>query len=161
MFSSSLIFTTGLALAAVAAGAAVPSGGGSQQSENNTDGANGCAKGYYILTVGGTGCGDASMNSCEVGDVAQQVIKAVPGSVQKTIGYSASGDFSQYATSLNTGIQPLQQHIQDYAKKCPKGKIVLMGYSQGAQVVTDTLAGDGGDGTGAHPLDKKLHDNSK
>lgn len=31
--------------------------------------------------------------------------------------------------------------IESYAQACPDGKIVLMGYSQGAQVVADTLLG--------------------
>lgn len=100
------------------------------------------------------------MNSCEVGEVAQQVVQKVPNSNTTPIGYAASTDFSNYAASLNTGIPSLKQAITSYSDSCPNGKIVLMGYSQGAQVVTDTLAGDGGDGTGATPLDAKYKQNS-
>ncbi|KAF8851237.1 alpha/beta-hydrolase [Acephala macrosclerotiorum] len=43
--------------------------------------------------------------------------------------------------------------IESYAQACPDGKIVLMGYSQGAQVVADTLLGSstGFGGTVAPP----------
>jgi hypothetical protein len=37
-------------------------------------------------------------------------------------------------------------HVQlaEYASKCPDSKLILLGYSQGAQIVTDILGGAGG-----------------
>ena len=111
--------------------------------------------------AGGSGCGEASWNACDLGNIAGQVVNAIPGSASQAIQYEASLDFSIYSQSLQTGIEPLQQAIRSYADACPEGKIVLMGYSQGAQVVSDALAGDGGDGSGAVALETKYHKHSK
>ena len=37
--------------------------------------------------------------------------------------------------------------VNAYAKACPRSKIVLISYSQGAMIVGDALAGGGGDST--------------
>ena len=35
--------------------------------------------------------------------------------------------------------------LTSYAERCPKSKLILAGYSQGAQIVTDILGGGGGE----------------
>jgi hypothetical protein len=150
-----------LALSSLAAGAAVPASASATADlpQPSDDAGLACQSGLYILTVGGTQCGEESKHSCQVGHVAQQLVQSVPGSLQVTIGYDAvKGD--NYSQSLLTGIKPLKHHIQRYAAACPDSRLVLMGYSRGAQVVTDTLAGTGGDKTGEKPLNDALKKHS-
>lgn len=47
-------------------------------------------------------------------------------------------------TSSAAGVVALKTQLEDQVEKCPGQKIVLLGYSQGAQVVGDVLSGGGG-----------------
>ncbi|KAK4167857.1 acetylxylan esterase precursor [Cladorrhinum sp. PSN259] len=51
--------------------------------------------------------------------------------------------------AIEQGIANGRTVITEYAAKCPESKIVVMGWSQGASVVGDLLAGGGGPGKGA------------
>ncbi|KAK4212535.1 acetylxylan esterase precursor [Rhypophila decipiens] len=51
--------------------------------------------------------------------------------------------------AIETGIAYGRTALTDYVTKCPESKIVVMGWSQGASVVGDLLAGGGGPGKGA------------
>ena len=52
------------------------------------------------------------------------------------------GESPDYQASVNQGIETLQDLAMRYVNACPnQGRIVFMGYSQGAQVVTGALAG--------------------
>ena len=46
--------------------------------------------------------------------------------------------------SANAGITMLADHLTSQAAACPKQRFVLLGYSQGAWVIGDALAGGGG-----------------
>jgi hypothetical protein len=61
----------------------------------------------------------------------------------KTYGlpYPASSD---WVKSAQKGINQLAAQLAGQSKACPKQKFVLLGYSQGAWVVGDALAGGGG-----------------
>ena len=53
------------------------------------------------------------------------------------VNYEASGDFSdrvEFAQSVVDGIKDASSHIEATAANCPKTRIVLGGYSQGAAV---------------------------
>lgn len=60
------------------------------------------------------------------------------------INYPASTSPS-YCSSVETGIVGGTSQITAYANRCPNAKLVLSGYSQGAQIVGDILGGGGGD----------------
>lgn len=49
---------------------------------------------------------------------------------------------SLYKQSVSQGAQALKTAILDYVDNCPKGKIFILGYSQGAQVTSITLGGN-------------------
>jgi hypothetical protein len=68
------------------------------------------------------------------------ILAKIPGSSSSAVVYPASPAVSD---SIAAGIKDTQQQITDYYNACPQGKIVLMGYSQGASVVGNALAGGG------------------
>lgn len=50
-----------------------------------------------------------------------------------------------YGTAVYEGATAGISQVTDYAADCPDAKLVLSGYSEGAHVVGDVLAGGGGD----------------
>lgn len=74
--------------------------------------------------------------------VVDAVKAQIPNSSADPVDYPALLDTQEiYARSVIQGTSTMRQQIEDYAAKCPTGKIVLIGYSQGAQVVGDVLCG--------------------
>lgn len=53
-----------------------------------------------------------------------------------------------YLDSVATGVEHAQQALEDSARRCPDERWVLVGYSQGAQVLTEVLAARGAEGSG-------------
>lgn len=51
---------------------------------------------------------------------------------------------SDYCTAVTEANGNGKQQLQAYAAKCPNSKLVMSGYSEGAQVVGDIMAGGGG-----------------
>ncbi|RBR14510.1 hypothetical protein FVER53590_03351 [Fusarium verticillioides] len=62
------------------------------------------------------------------------------------INYPAN--FNTYCTSIYAGITGGLSQITAYANRCPDSKLVLSGYSQGAQLFGDMLGGGGGQSLG-------------
>merc|ERR1711939_691400 len=56
---------------------------------------------------------------------------------------------TEYCPAVEEGDANGKQQITAYAQKCPESKLVLSGYSQGANVVGDIIAGGGGNYEGA------------
>lgn len=80
------------------------------------------------------------------------------------IAYPATiGD--DYCGSESQGVNNGLSQLSAYADKCPDSKIVLTGYSQGAQLVGDMLSGGGGSscaaGNGALSPDSSPGNKSK
>lgn len=74
-----------------------------------------------------------------IGGVATQVMQQLPGSDLVPVDYPATLD--NYPTSEAQGVKAMTALVMDYANRCPNSKMVLMGYSQGAQVTADVLCG--------------------
>ncbi|KAL1845659.1 hypothetical protein Plec18167_009147 [Paecilomyces lecythidis] len=55
-----------------------------------------------------------------------------------------SNSTNGFCWSTGSGAQNGTKQLIDYANRCPDTKLVISGYSQGAQVVTDILGGGGG-----------------
>jgi Cutinase len=73
--------------------------------------------------------------------LARQITKALPQTVRSTaVDYPASFN---YQPSVAQGVQSLAADVQKTAAACAGTRFILMGYSQGANVVGDALAGRG------------------
>ncbi|KAH7303415.1 Alpha/Beta hydrolase protein, partial [Stachybotrys elegans] len=49
-----------------------------------------------------------------------------------------------YCQTAYDGVHAAYAQVSDYACQCPDAKLILLGYSQGAQIMTDFLGGGGG-----------------
>lgn len=100
-----------------------------------------CYAGAYMLVARGS---LEAVGRGKVGAVADAIAERVPNSASVAIDYPAGllGNGTFYPLSVYQGIMDTHSKIQSYAKACgPKSKIVLIGYSQGGNVITDSLAG--------------------
>lgn len=96
-----------------------------------------CYSGVYIIGARGS---DEDPGYGSVGSVVSSVLSAIPNSGAIALDYPASVIDPLYPDSVTDGINTIVSLIQNYVNSCG-GKIVLVGFSQGANVITDTLAG--------------------
>ncbi|PPJ58689.1 hypothetical protein CBER1_03984 [Cercospora berteroae] len=100
--------------------------------------------GLYVLVARGS---NQPVGEGTVGPVANLVEAQVAGSYSHAIDYPATiiALDSNYVTSVVDGIEDTKQSIEDYVAACgSNSRIALIGYSQGGNVMTDTLAGGTG-----------------
>ncbi|KAH7137588.1 Alpha/Beta hydrolase protein [Dactylonectria macrodidyma] len=76
------------------------------------------------------------------GALASAICSGISSCGYENINYPAI--FNGYCSSVTTGVNNGKAAITAYASRCPNAKIVLSGYSQGAQVIGDILGGGGG-----------------
>ena len=103
--------------------------------------ANACASGVYMIVARGT---NEPAGQGKTSQVAQMVAAQIPGSVSVAVDYPATAfkKRSLYPESVKAGIEDTIKKIHDYVAACgASSRIVLMGWSQGGNVMTDTLAG--------------------
>ena len=115
-----------------------------------------CVDGVFIVAARGSDSSWTDPNTTDpdyasiggMQTIADQIISAVgKGSYLSAVPYPASSDFTQYSTSRGHGIDAAQSMIRNYVDQCKSTvtpRVVVLGYSQGAQVISDSLAG--GDG---------------
>jgi len=89
-----------------------------------------------------------------IGALAEEIQKGVKATVgERSVVYPAA--LSPYEPSVVKGDEAIKAELTEEVEKCPGQKIVLLGYSQGAQIVGDVLGGGGGnksvDGAGDGP----------
>ncbi|KAH7303987.1 cutinase [Stachybotrys elegans] len=75
--------------------------------------------------------------------ITRQIEQLIPGSTTDDIPYPATLFEPTYFVSVLNGSTLLQEAVSEYAAACPDGKMALMGYSQGAQVVGNAICGAG------------------
>ena len=104
----------------------------------------------HFITARGTGQPTPDNQDNELVPAVCNHVRSQKG---KTCGYedvhypAAYAFTPQYCPdSVTPGVKAALKQINAYAKKCPKSKIVLAGYSQGAEVLGDVLSGPGGGG---------------
>ena len=98
-----------------------------------------CYSGVYVIYARGTyEPQGASLSNV----VANAIVAAIPDSAANQVVYPANTS----AISAPAGVQNAREQITDYYNACPTSKLVLMGYSQGAAVIGNTIAP--GDDTG-------------
>jgi len=93
-----------------------------------------CYDGVRVLIARGTG---EPQNSSVANLMGRAILASIPDSYSNEIIYPASSD----PNGPNIGAANAQSQIYDYARACPEDKIVLIGYSQGAVVVGNAIAG--------------------
>jgi acetylxylan esterase len=82
-----------------------------------------------------------------IGSLVTMIQHAVKTPVtQEAVVYPAT--LTNYPSSVGQGDVAMKVDLVSDAGACPRQRFILVGYSQGAQVVGDTLAGGGGPGLG-------------
>lgn len=116
-----------------------------------------CATGLYLLCGRPSGAPAVSPNvtlygpdnTTGVGFIAEKIAAQVPGSIIAGIEYPASDpdpdggafNLTTYYLSENKGAQAAIDQITAYTAACPQDPVALIGFSQGAQIISDALCG--------------------
>jgi hypothetical protein len=88
------------------------------------------------------GSGEAE-GTGKIGAVAEEVQKAVKATVAiRAVKYPAQ--LIPYEPSVQAGDKATKAELEEEVAKCPGQQILMLGYSQGAQIVGDALGGGGG-----------------
>ncbi|KAG7108902.1 Acetylxylan esterase 2 like protein [Verticillium longisporum] len=95
-----------------------------------------CSKGVHLLVSRGSA---EDPGPGRLGPLADDIVAAIPGSAIESIVYPAT--FDDYGLSVADGAEALTAALDRYSDACPNGKVVLLGYSQGAHVTLDALCG--------------------
>lgn len=91
------------------------------------------------------------------GSLVTQIVDSSRQTVSRaSVSYPAT--LTNYASSSAQGVAALKTQLTDEVNSCPTTKVVLLGYSQGAHVVLDTLGGGGGGALGptTPPVDSSV-----
>ncbi|KAK6341454.1 hypothetical protein TWF696_008528 [Orbilia brochopaga] len=98
-------------------------------------------------------CADVYIVSCratlevvgegQIGKVAEYVQQASSQTVER-VALEYPARLEGYPQSAAIGAAALKKILAKQITQCPRQKIVLLGYSQGAQVIGDTISGGGG-----------------
>ncbi|KJZ73308.1 hypothetical protein HIM_07312 [Hirsutella minnesotensis 3608] len=118
-------------IAALAAGAASAAAQGNVTS---------CASGLYLLVARGTTEPPGPGIS---GDLADNIAEEIKGSEVVSLDYPATLFDPDYKDSVALGARGMHDEVEEYAKLCPRSKIAIIGYSQGAQLTMDAFCGVG------------------
>jgi acetylxylan esterase len=98
-----------------------------------------CYSGVYMIVGRGT---DEDPGEGKPGAVADAVAAQIPNSASVAVDYPASAIDPPYPTSVTDGINNAISLVEDYVNACgSSSRIVLIGFSQGGNVMTDMLAG--------------------
>ncbi|KAL7912617.1 carbohydrate esterase family 5 protein [Trichoderma velutinum] len=110
-----------------------------------------CAKGLYMVVARGS---EEPAGTGVTGNLTSQIAAKVPNSQVVAVDYPAT--LNDYETSEGDGVKAMQLLLNNYSQACPGNKIAILGYSQGAQVSSDSVCGGAGE-----PFidDKALSDN--
>ncbi|RPA82513.1 catalytic core domain of acetyl xylan esterase from Trichoderma Reesei [Ascobolus immersus RN42] len=82
------------------------------------------------------------------GSVVQRIQRARQGATAEAINYPACGGQSQcggvsYANSVVAGTRAVAQAVNAFNQRCPQTQLVLVGYSQGGQIMDNAVCGGG------------------
>ncbi|KAK7212626.1 hypothetical protein V2G26_019804 [Clonostachys chloroleuca] len=93
-----------------------------------------------------TGLGNNTLGLGETGKLLMPIFDKIPDSNYTAILYTASNgrqstNVSNYFESVYNGTAMVRKAMTDYATACPDGKMAWIGYSQGAQIISNSLCG--------------------
>lgn len=99
-----------------------------------------CATGLYMIAARGS---EEDPGEGPLSEITTMVKALVPGSASVAVDYPAAiYDDGTYPVSVSEGITDTISKIQAYVDACgASSRIVLLGFSQGGNVMTDALAG--------------------
>ena len=89
--------------------------------------------------------------------LVDMVVQAYPGATKEAIVYPACGGQGNcggvsYENSQQQGTQAVVRAVTSFNQRCPSTKIVLVGYSQGGQIMDNALCGGAGQTLTGAPL---------
>jgi len=76
-----------------------------------------------------------------IGGLSRAIKSAVKGTDSEAVDYPAA--LAPYGSSEVKGVAAAKAQLAAYVQRCPKAKVILMGYSQGADVMGSVLCGGG------------------
>ncbi|SPN99094.1 probable acetylxylan esterase precursor [Cephalotrichum gorgonifer] len=87
------------------------------------------------------------------GQLVNMIINAHPGATSEAITYPACGGQSScggiaYGDSAKQGTAAVASQVNSFHQRCPNTDLVLVGYSQGGQIMDNALCGGGDPGAG-------------
>ncbi|VUC31907.1 unnamed protein product [Clonostachys rosea] len=93
-----------------------------------------------------TGLGNNTRGLGETGKLLVPIFDKIPDSNYTAILYPASNgrrgmNESNYFESVVNGTEMVRKAMTEYATACPDGKMAWIGYSQGAQIMSNSLCG--------------------
>lgn len=95
---------------------------------------------YTAIAVRGTNDGARSSSGTQL-PTAVSAFAARKGSTYVTKDYVSYQATFNYAVSMSEGRAALRTKLSTYLSACPKTKVALFGYSQGAHIVGDVVVG--------------------
>lgn len=117
--------------------------------------------GVHILTMRGQG-------NPTVNGTIQQLVTAIqaqiPGSDFVAVPYPATNGIPPppYALAVDQGAADVTAFVAQYARDCPRSKIVIAGYSEGAQATMSAVCGESSFGyTASTPMSTQYLSNSE
>ncbi|OAV99579.1 hypothetical protein PTTG_00823 [Puccinia triticina 1-1 BBBD Race 1] len=109
-------------------------GSASITGKNKSRGSAGGCPSYYM--IGARGTSEGPTGSVAYNALYQKVLSTIPGGAKQELQYSTSAD---YSVTVTQGAQTEVKLITGEISKCPETVFVLLGYSKGAMVQTQTL----------------------
>jgi acetylxylan esterase len=97
---------------------------------------NACTSGLHFIVARGS---SEPPGTGRIGWIAGNASQQIPDSTTFPISYPAT--FDDYLNSEAEGRGNMTNALEDYVKQCPSNKVALLGWSQGAQAIMDTLCG--------------------
>ncbi|KAK4233551.1 carbohydrate esterase [Achaetomium macrosporum] len=87
------------------------------------------------------------------GQVVNLILQAYPGATSEAINYPACGGQSscggvQYGDSARQGTSAVASAVNSFNQRCPNTQLVLVGYSQGGQIMDNAYCGGPDTGSG-------------
>ncbi|CAI7676481.1 unnamed protein product [Penicillium pancosmium] len=107
-------------------------------SDSNKEATTTCAP-VHLFVARGT---SESPGDGSIGSLADLVLQQNPGATQEAIDYPAL-PFPVYIADVSIGIKAVTNQFTRYTSSCPNSTLVIIGYSQGAQIMLDALCGSG------------------
>ncbi|KAI8691685.1 hypothetical protein LRP88_08946 [Fusarium phalaenopsidis] len=101
----------------------------------------GCVSGAHVIVARGS---LEAQGPGIIGEVADKILNRIPDSDMVSLVYPAQYD--PYEPSQTEGVRTLTEVVNKYAKACPKTKMILLGFSQGAHIIADVMCGTSSEG---------------